>query len=98
MTAFLVAGGLLRPSFSRRRQGYRRHDLDPPTEHWLSRPANWFSSDERNLPTSGRLNGRFFARYAEIGKNSWSGEATLPEYGIVWSIGALEVGARRSGR
>ena len=32
MTAFLVVGGLLRPSFSRRRQGYRRHDLDPPHE------------------------------------------------------------------
>ena len=31
MTAFLgVVGGLLRPSFSLRRRGYRRHDLDPP--------------------------------------------------------------------
>ena|SRR6516162_1992126 len=97
MTAFLgVAGGIAAPEFQP--SSDRRHDLDPPMEHWLSRPANWFSSAERNLPTSGRLNGRFFARYAEIGKNSWSGEATLPEYGIVWSIGALEVGARRSGR
>ena len=34
-----------------------------PTEHWLSREdgiPNWFSPAERNLPTSGRLNGQSF--------------------------------------
>jgi len=52
-------------------EGYRRHDLDTPTEHWLGRPddiSNWFSSAERNCLPAVRLSGRFFADYAEIGK------------------------------